>query len=206
MVEKPKGKPGRWRYGLAIALMLVGTFAFLLAFEVLKTTTEDMVQVIVPGESTITVEEPGDFTIFYESQSTVDGRVFSTGDLPGINIEIRSNATGEPVSIKKPSATTSYSLGGRSGQSIAAFSVQETGDYTLAAAYPEGAEGTERVLAVGSGSGGVGRALVAGGIGMAAFLAGLVIGLRTFFRRRKAKRNGDGPTAGQAAEPFHTPA
>ncbi len=138
MVEKPRGKPGRWRYGLAIVLMLVGTFALLLAFEVLKTTTEDMVQVIVPGESTITVEEPGDFTIFYESQSTVDGRVFSTGDLPGINIEIRSNATGEPVPIKKPSATTSYSLGGRSGQSIAAFSVQETGDYTWQRHIPKG--------------------------------------------------------------------
>jgi hypothetical protein len=201
-----KIKPGRWRYGLAILLFLAGGFAFLVAIEGLKTGVDDLIQVVVPGETTITVSEPGDFTIFYENQSIVDGRVFSTGDLSNLNVQITSDSTGEPVEIEDSSVSTSYTVGGRSGQSIAAFSVDETGDYTLRAAYGEGTPGPEVVLAIGSGSsGGVFTALLPGAVGMLLVAAAVVIGLRTFLKPRKARRLAEGSRSAGYTEESEAP-
>jgi hypothetical protein len=149
--------------------------------------------VIVPGEASVNVEEPGDFVIFYESRSVVDGRTFSTGPLPGMTLRLVSDSTGEPVEFTEPSTTVSYDVGGRSGESIAAFAVDEPGDYTLTAVYPDGQEGSEVVLAIGSGStGAVGLALGLAGVGIILVIAGIILAVRTYVRRRRARRLVDG--------------
>ena len=200
MIEKIQ--PGKWRYWLAAALMLVGVLAAAVFVMSLSTATEDMLQVVVPGEASLQVEEAGDFVIFYESKSIVDGRAFSTGPLPGMTLRIVSDATGEPVDITEPSTTVSYDVGGRSGESIAAFTADEPGDYTLSAAYSDGQEGGEVVLAIGSGStGAVGLALAIAGVGMIIFLAGIILAVRTYVRRRRAKRLIDGSVQGQVPAP-----
>jgi hypothetical protein len=198
-------QPGKWRYWLAGALMVLGVLAFAVFFLSLSSATEDMVQVIVPGEITLDVEEPGDFVIFYEPRSVVDGRTFATGELPGMTIQIVSDATGEPVEITEPSTNVSYSVGGRSGESIAVFSVDEPGDYTMRGIYPEGRTGDEVVLAVGSGStGAVGAALLIAGFGMVLLIAGIILAVRTYVRRRRARRQTDGAVPGPAPTPNYT--
>jgi hypothetical protein len=198
-------QPGRWRYWMAGALMVLGALAFAVFFLSLSSATDDMVQVIVPGEVTLEVEEPGDFVIFYESRSVVDGRTFATGELPGLTIQIVSDATGEPVEITEPSTNVSYSVGGRSGESVAAFSVDEPGDYTMRGVYPEGQSGDEVVLAVGSGStGAVGAALLIAGFGMVLLIAGIILAVRTYVRRRRARRQAEDAVPGPAPAPTYT--
>lgn len=145
--------PGRWYYGLA-ALIAVAGVAVSISTMIsgIGSLGSDLQQVVVPGNGDLQLYERGEYTIFYENQTVVDGRVYSTGeDIPGLQIEVTNKTTGQEVATHSPEGSMSYSLGSRSGRSVLAFDIDQPGIYELSAGYPEGNNGPEVVLAVGHG-------------------------------------------------------
>lgn len=185
--------PSRLWYLLAVVVLVAGLAGMgLFLLERLASPGEDLVQVVVPGETELTLD-PGSYTIFHERRSTVDGRIFSADSIAGLGVTL-SSAAGEPVALAPTSMTGSYELAGRSGGAAFEFEIGDPGVYLLSAAYREGAAGPETVLAVGKGLfgdlfGTILGALAAAFTGMGLAVA---IGVTVFVKRRAARRASDG--------------
>jgi hypothetical protein len=162
--------PSRWYYALAAFIVVAGIALFISTLmSGLGSLGNDLQQVVVPGSSDIMLSEVGEYTIFYENQTVVNGRIYSTDeDIPGLQIEVKNKTTGLEIATYQPSGSFSYSIGGRSGRSVLAFDVEQPGIYVISGAYPEGQEGT----AGHNGSDGAARAArAAGSVGPEAVLA-----------------------------------
>lgn len=182
--------PPRWRYGLAIVIFIAGMAAFsYLLFNDLGSLTGSLTTVIVPGNSDLNLTEPGKYTISYEYQTIVGGRVYSSDpNPPNMYCRLLDKQTGSDIALLPPSIRTTYSVNGRSGVSLFDFNINKSGIYELSARYPEGYEGREVILAVGSDT--------AGGIlgtvtrGLAVFfgsaLLSLWISVDTYRKRKNA--------------------
>jgi hypothetical protein len=84
-----------------------------------------------------------------KSQAVFKGKVYSTGEiLSDINIEVKNKTDGSRALIYSPLKTT-YSLGGRTGESMRAFKIGQPGVYQISASYARGDSSPEVVLAVG---------------------------------------------------------
>ena len=159
---------------------------------------EGLVQVVVPGEAELTLDKGG-YTIFHESRSTVDGRIYSVDGISDLGVTLTS-AAGEPVTLTPTSMSSTYEFAGRSGAAVLEFDIENPGVYLLSVAYREGTTGPQTVLAVGKGliSGGLVLTLLGalglafGGMGLAA-----AIGWRVFVKRGAARKAREG----QAGKP-----
>jgi len=185
-------RPSRWYYACAGVVFVAGWVLFgLLLIKNLSGMGAKLQQVVVPGEAEITLREPGEYTIFYEYQSVVGNRVYSTEqNLSGLECELVSKAKNARIALSPSSMNSTYELGGRSGKSVFEFRIIQPGVYELSAGYPEGQQGPEVVLAVGKDFtarmlmtifGGL--ALVFGSIGIA-----VAITVVTLIKRGKAKK------------------
>jgi len=144
------------------------------------------IQLVVPGTHEIYLEEPGKYTIFYEYQSVVDSKVYSTGQVSGLWVSLVSKDDHRDVPLSKPSTSTSYEWSGRAGESIFEFEIAEPGTYVLTADY-SGGSGTDIVLAIGQFNfWGVIRTIL---IGLGIFCVALIVGgfviLITYIKRRR---------------------
>jgi hypothetical protein len=188
-------RPGRHWYVVALVIFLIGSLlAGVLAYRFvtgLMGLTDDLTQVVVPGSADLALTETGDYTIFYEHRSVVDGRVYQTGGaVPGLDVSLVSMEDGSPVELRSPGSNTTYSVGDRSGVSVLAFSIDRPGIYELSAAYPTGRSGPEVVLAVGEGVGrgiltSIGALFAAGGLFCATGLLAVGIVAITLVKRRR---------------------
>jgi hypothetical protein len=144
-------KSSPWYYALAALIIIAGmAVSFQLLMSGLGSITEDLTQVIVPGESSLHLPAAGEYTIFYESRSAAEGRIYSTeDDVSGLEIKILNKTEGFQVPTYPPFSQMSYNVGGRSGRSVLAFQIDQPGEYLLLASCPQGSEGPEAVLAVG---------------------------------------------------------
>jgi hypothetical protein len=145
--------PGRWYYGLA-ALIVVAGIALSISSMIsgIGGLGSDLQQVVVPGNIDLSLSQIGEYTIFYENQTVVNGRVYLTNEgIPGLQIDVKNKTTGQEVATYPPEGSTSYSFGSRFGRSVLAFNIDRPGIYELSAGYPKGVEGPEVVLAVGHG-------------------------------------------------------
>jgi len=144
------------RRDLALAALVVITGLFIfgwMAYSALSDIGGDLVQMAAPGTAELDLEKAGEYTIFYEDVSVVEGRFYSTGETvpPGLVIELLDLSTGEKLDLSPPFGSSTYTFAGRSGRSIAAFEVDHPGIYRMTASYPPGREGPQVVLAVGTG-------------------------------------------------------
>ena len=182
--------PGRRWYAVAAGIFVLGMGAFaLFLFTKLKDLGSELEQVVVPGEAELALD-PGTYTIFHEHQSVVDGRYYSAPEaVPGLRVRVLSAATGEALPVRPPGATSSYSIGGRSGVAIFAFDVPKPGRYRVVADVSDGDEGPF-VLALGKGFGRrlVTTILAAIGIAFLSFVAAMWVAIATFIKRRRAAR------------------
>ncbi|HYO46804.1 MAG TPA: hypothetical protein VEY33_08970 [Gemmatimonadota bacterium] len=180
--------PSRKGYVFAAAVLAAGVVGFALVL-FLGLSGLSMQRVVVPGSAELALEEPGRYTIYHESRSVVDGRVYDVADVSGLTVELVSAETGESVPLDSPGANTTYDLRGRSGRGVLTFEVDRPGAYRLSADYPAG-DGPETVLAVGKGLGTRIAMTVAGviAIGIGSFLLAAAIAVVTFVRRRRAIR------------------
>ena len=191
--------PSRKGYVFAAAVLAAGVVGFALIL-FLGLSGLSMQRVVVPGSAELTLEEPGRYTIYHESRSVMDGRVYYVDDVSGLTVELVSAETGESVPLDAPGANTTYDLRGRSGRGVLTFEVDRPGAYRLSADYPAGG-GPETVLAVGKGLGTRIAMTVVGAIavGIGSFLLAAAIGVITFVRRRRAHRGAVPPTVGPTA-------
>jgi hypothetical protein len=167
------------RRDLALAALVVITGLLIfgwMAYSALSDIGGDLVQMAAPGTAELDLEKAGEYTIFYEDVSVVEGRFYSTGEAvpPGLVIELLDLSTGEKVDLSPPFGSSTYTFAGRSGRSIAAFEIDHPGVYRMTASYPPGREGPQVVLAVGTGLfGGIASKIV---VAIAALFGSIVIG------------------------------
>lgn len=192
-------RPSRGYYGLAGLVLVAGGALFaLLLFKNLSGLADKLKQVVVPGKSEITLTEPGEYTIFYEYQSVVGNRVYSTErNLSGLECALVSKDTRAKVALSRTSTNSTYTVGGRSGESIFDFRIERTGTYELSAWYPEGREGPEVVLAVGHDFTTKLLLTIFGGLGIlfGSIALAVAIALVTFIKREKAEKRLKGSLA-----------
>lgn len=159
---------------------------------------------VVPGSGVVALEKPGTYTIFHETQSVVDGRVYAVKDVPGMKVDVAPEAGGAAVPVTAPNAHSTYSVGSSKGESLLAFTIAEPGRYRVTAAYNGGRNGPQTVLAVSSGIfGTLFRAiLIVIGAVILGFALSLTLLLTTYFRRRRLVPAA--PIAAGAAPHWHT--
>lgn len=195
MISQQTVHPSRRWYGVAVAVFLIGSLlAGVLAWRFvsgLVNLTDSLTQVVAPGSADLALTETGDYTIFYEYQSVVDGRIYLTGEaVPGLDVSLISKESASQVQLSPPGASTSYSVGDRSGISVLGFSIDQPGVYELSASYPAGQTGPEVVLAVGPGIGrdilaSLGSLLGAGALFCGSLILAVVIVAITLVKRRR---------------------
>jgi hypothetical protein len=181
-------QPSVWYYGLAVLIIIIGFVAFAGSiFMGISSVERGLMQITAPGNAEMDLKEPGEYTIYYESQSYFNGSVYDTGgQIPGLKIGVSEKASGETLATDTATGTT-YSMGSRSGQSITAFKVERPGLYWINTSYPK-VPGPKVILAVGKGFAEgifhlitVAMLLLFGSIAIAA-----VITFVTYTRRKKA--------------------
>jgi hypothetical protein len=187
-VAAAKPPPGRVWYAVA-GLILVATFVVggWFIFHRVAGAANALTQIVVPGRAALPLAA-GSYTIYHESSSTVDGKVYAVPTVSGLRVTV-TGPNGSPVALVSPTATSRYNVAGRSGVSLFNFEAAKAGTYRLTAAYDDGRAGPQTVLAVGSGF--VGGLLLTilgafvimfGGIGGA-----IAIAVVTFIQRRRAR-------------------
>jgi hypothetical protein len=157
------------------------------------------IQVVVPSSSDITLSQPGKYTVFYEYQTMVGNRIYSTGEgIPGIQVNLVSKESGDEIPLSSASVNRTYTIGSRSGIGLFDFAIDQPGAYELSASYPavqgqQQEQSPEIVLAVIHGSAveklfGSIMGTVAGALAIVfiPFVVGVAIIIITFIKRRKA--------------------
>ena len=145
-------QPGIGYYGLAVLIIVLGFAAFAGSIYSGITDAESgLLQMVAPGGANLFLKEPGEYTIFYENNSYLDGKFYSTGEqISGLEIQVREKATNLDLATYPARGSFTYSLGNRSGRSIMAFTTPRAGIYQVNASY-SGRAGPRIVLAIGKG-------------------------------------------------------
>lgn len=191
MTDTTPIRPSWWFYILAIVLFLGGISYFVYdLWHGLSHISDSLVQVVVPCRVHLPLKHGVGYTVFLETESVVNGKVYSAnGAVDGLSCELKSVPQEAAVPLRRPNASTTYTVGGRSGRAVLEFRVPRDGTYDFACGYGIEAKGPVTVVAVGAGvDTGIWRtvmsALVAifGGVG-----SGFIVWLVTFVLRVKAK-------------------
>lgn len=184
--EEKSPIPSHWHYVIGAVVVVAGVIAFVVFLVTQISTIIPKIQVVVPGTHEVQLPKPGKYTIFYEYQSVVDGKVYSTGQqLSGMRVMLRHKNDSRQIELSQPSMSGNYQAGGRAGMSVLEFELENPGTYILTADYSSGVTGSNVVLAIGQfkllGT-------ILGGLGIffgSAATGGIVIG-RAYMKRRKA--------------------
>lgn len=219
-MQAPRRGPGRVWYGVAAGVLVVGlAIAGVMAnrgIEGVRSLGTAHVRAVMPGTTPFTVTETGEYILFHEYRSTVDGTVYSNPEqVPGLQclVVVRAGGTGgaTPVRLSSSSANYTYSFGSRSGVSVAEFTVETPGEYLLTCAYSNGRNEPRVVMVVGRPEGfieGIFSIIGAVGVGLLAIIAAIVIFAVTLVKRRNANRPPPppfGPYPGYAPQPPYGP-
>ena len=143
--------PSYWylRIGVVVILTGFGLFLYTLLHGIFH-VTDNLVQIVVPGERDLMLKPKLTYTIFLETESVVDGRIYSTKSVSGLNCFVTSQTSGRSIHTYRSLASTTYSIGGREGSSVLAFVTEEPGAYRVSCDYGAGIQGPQVVVAVGS--------------------------------------------------------
>jgi len=181
--------PSRGWYVVA-AVILIAAVAGAVAIVVSRigNVGAGLVQIVVPGGADLDLQQPGSYTIFHERTSTVAGRIYTAPSISGLRVTVRSVAAGRDIAVKRPGGSSRYDFGGRSGTSVLAFDVDAPGRYRLDAAYDDGRQQPQTVLAVGTGfvSGLLTTIALSLGVAFGGIAIALVIFIVVLLKRRHA--------------------
>lgn len=185
-------RPSRWYYLLSLLVVAIGAaLFFVITIKGVSSIPEKLTQMEAPGMREMTFNEKGKYTIFYEHQSVMDGRVYDTGgNLSGLWLNVVSKETNTPLALTQPSVSTSYTVGNRSGVSVLEFNIDRPGVYQVMATHHGNNEQQEVVLAIGHGVTSTITVTVIGALAamFGSIIVALIIGVFTFIKRRKARR------------------
>lgn len=155
MNGNPDVGPSPAYYGLGAAVILagVGLFVYFLLTGIFH-ITDNLTQIVVPGEAELTLQAHLNYTIFFEEQSVVNGQIFSIREtLSGLTCHVREQSAGTEVPLYPSHTSMNYNVNGRSGRSVLEFTPQASGAYRLTCDYEQGKQGPQAVLAIGAGFG-----------------------------------------------------
>jgi hypothetical protein len=148
--DRPAG-PSWWYCVGGGVVILVGLGLFLYTIlHGISHVTDSLAQIVVPGERDLTLMPKLKYTIFLETQSVVDGRIYSTKSVSGLSCLVTSQASGKSIDTYQPAMNTTYSTGARDGSSVLEFRTEESGVYRVSCDYGAGIQGPQVVVAVGS--------------------------------------------------------
>lgn len=146
-----KMKPGIWIYGIGVSIFLIG-IAFSICFLVynLLNLQKSSTRVVVPSKTNIVLNKQGKYTIFYEYQSVIDNKIYSTkkSDVYDLTCNLINNSTGEKIPLSECTISSNYNTGSRKGSSLMSFNISKPGTYTLSAFYGNNKNEPRIVLAV----------------------------------------------------------
>lgn len=187
--------PSRWYYLVPPLIIALGVaLFFVITIKGVSGIPSRLTQMEAPGAVEMTFKEPGEYTIFYEHKSALNGRVYDTGEtLSGLWLNVVEKETGQPVQLSQPSMSTTYTVGNREGVSVLSFNVERPGSYEVSAAYRDGRDEQGQpqvVLAVGHGVATTITRTVFGALGsmLGSIIVALVFALVIFIKRRRAKK------------------
>lgn len=182
-------KPSRWFYMLAALILMAGMAACAFIFTSgMKAIGRAFTRIVAPGEAEVMLPRAGNYTIYYEHKSVVDGKAYVTGEpLSPIEVSIESKETGDAILIRPSAINATYDLGGRSGRSIFDFTVDRPGAYVIDVRYADGIDGPEIVLTISQGFTLklVLMILAIGGIGLTSFGASAAIAIVVVIKRSR---------------------
>lgn len=125
---------GNRLYLLVVALLVVLCGIGYAIFFMIKGITAlpgELQRVVIPGESTFTIDTPDEYTIFYEYKSFMNGKVYATGmNLGAFEVKI-TDPSGNDVPLKPSNISNEYDAGSYSGYAVYTFDAHATGEYTI---------------------------------------------------------------------------
>ncbi|MFH0799170.1 MAG: hypothetical protein V2A66_03195 [Pseudomonadota bacterium] len=149
---------GQKYYFLASVIFLAGIalsgFILSRVFVEAKNVDRSFTRFLAPGTHSISLEKPGGYTVYFESKSELDGKVYISNDnaAAGLKLKVKEEATGADVRVSITGSKSTYSLGSREGISLLAFYIERPGRYEVNAEFSGGwGEHEKIVLAVGQG-------------------------------------------------------
>jgi hypothetical protein len=184
-------------YLLALVPFVVGAALAVVSFVRLFDNLDSMPRMVVPGEHEFALEA-GDYVVYGESESIVDGTAYENG-----RFSVRCGLAahdGAAIALSHPTVARTYSIGGHTGNGMFEFELPSDQTVTLSCTTEDG----KAVVAIGRGIGG---AIVAGVLSiLLGLFGGLIIFVVVFIKRRRWRRReaearagapaGSGSTAG----------
>lgn len=171
--------PGRAGYAVAAAIFVAGTVVAAVFLGVviynIASLDDEMDRVPIPGTTEVNLDNTGRYTAFYERQESLPDRGFETsGDAPGIEIEVTAVDSGESISVSDHFGDVNYDFWSRSGRSVASFWIDQPGIYEISVDYVDAADQEDAMLALGEGIGTTIIFTVLAALGSGAFFCGTV--------------------------------
>jgi hypothetical protein len=154
---------------------VLGAVGAWLAFSRLVDSIDNMQRLVAPGERDI-VLDAGDYVVFGESESVVDGVAYANDQW---SVRCSMTFEGAPLELRTVTGRTTYSFGNHAGRAIFEVTMPKSGTAHLACETEQG----KAVIAVGTG---IGASIVFGVLGLVfgVLLAGGVFTI-IFIKRRK---------------------
>lgn len=191
-MESKTIKPSKIFYGISAVIFVAGIISFIVVLITGISSSMDSIgnRFVVPGSQIIELKDAGNYSIYFEYSSIIDGKVYETSSINGLVCTLTNNKTGDDITLKNPTIDSDYSMNGRKGKSLFDFSIEESGKYTIQAKYESG-EGEKAVLAIGQGFGMaiIRIVLISIGILLVGIGGGIAIFILTFVKRKKAMQN-----------------
>lgn len=187
-IRGPDVEPSRRYYALAALIFLAGaSLSAWFLFSSLTSMGGQLQQFSAPGSAELLLQNRGEYTIFFEEETYFNGTFYSAEEnISGLRLEVSERDSGQKLPLRYPAGSFTYSLGGRTGRSIAAFTVNRPGVYELSASYKD--QGPEVVLAVAAGlSGSIFHDVLAFlGLFLGSMAVAAALSLTTYRKRQEA--------------------
>lgn len=186
-MENNKIKPGKWLFVLAGGIALFGILLTVFTTISLVKSSSNLERFIIPGNKEIYFEKTGEYIIYHEYTSKVDGQYFYSKKLQGFDCKIVNSDNGKDVKIYPNKSKSSYQFPEKEGIAIFNFTIDEPGNYNISAKLKNAENQT--VLAIGTGKLMLNIFLVTISVFVLIFclLAAKIIIIITFVMRRRNK-------------------
>ncbi len=134
--QPAKVRPGRWIYVLGVVLLVLAIILPIPgAVMMVSGIGNTLARGTVPGSFQVTFPEDGDYALFYEHRSVLNGTTFNTASTPpSLQYELRPVSGGPNVPMQSYPGQYRYTTGAREGMAIQSFHINQPGQYTLTAA------------------------------------------------------------------------
>jgi hypothetical protein len=156
----------------------------------LDAVAASMRRFVVPGTVELTLEQPGTYTIYHEASGVIDGKLYVSENVNGLQVRVAAVPGDAPVPVSTPGGSETYSLSGASGVAVLAFDAAAAGRYRLTAGYDGGKTEPKVVLMVARGMLRRMMSAIFAGIapGFGGFAVALAIIITTAVKRGQARK------------------